>query len=66
VKRKIVALFALLVASAAALPGGAPWFRWRNQVDRTIMCSQNQPGKTWDLVDGPYMESRCRKQGKPQ
>jgi hypothetical protein len=66
VKRKIAALFVLLLVSAMATSGTAPWFRWRNQVDRTIMCSQNPPGNAWELMDGPYMDSRCRKQGKPQ
>ena len=65
-KSKVIALLVLLATSATALSGTAPWYRWRNQVDRTIMCSQIQPGNAWELMDGPYMESHCRKQGNPQ
>jgi len=66
VKIKFAALLVLLLASATTLSGSAPWFRWRNQVNLTIMCSQIPPGNAWALMDGPYMDSRCRKQGKPQ
>lgn len=66
VKSKWVLLFVLALTCAAASASGAPWYKWQNNFDRTIMCSQNQPGETWIIVQGPFMESQCRKPGNPQ
>ena len=65
-KIKAVAMLMLLALGADALSGTAPWYRWRNQLDRTIMCAQTSPGNAWEPMDGPYMDSRCRKAGNPQ
>jgi hypothetical protein len=56
----------LALGAAAAFASGAPWYKWMNRADRTILCSQTSPGATWVIYQGPYMESKCRKPGNPQ
>lgn len=65
-KSKITALLLLALASAAASASGAPWYKWQNRFDNTILCAQISPGETWYIVQGPFMESQCRKPGNPQ
>jgi hypothetical protein len=56
----ILALFCM-----AAIASEAPWYKWQNQEDNTVLCAQTPPGEAWNLYDGPYMESRCKKRGNP-
>jgi hypothetical protein len=56
----------LALLATAAIAGGAPWYKWQNSYDRTILCAQTSPGETWFVVQGPFMESQCRKPGNPQ
>lgn len=65
-KSKLALIIALALASAAAYASGAPWYKWQNTYDNTLICSQNSPGETWVIFQGPFMESGCRKQGFPQ
>jgi hypothetical protein len=66
VKSRLAALVLLALICVAAFASGAPWYKWQNRIDRTILCAQTSPGDIWDKYDGPYMESRCKKQGNPQ
>jgi hypothetical protein len=61
-----ITLALLLLASVAAVAAGAPWYKWMNKEDRTIICSQLSPGESWVRYQGPFSESTCRKQGVPQ
>ena len=63
-KEAVLVLLALV--SAAAFASGAPWYRWQNIHDRTVICSQIKPGEAWVLFRGPFMESNCKKPGYPQ
>jgi len=63
---KLAALAVALAAAWAAHASGAPWYRWKNRLNHTILCSQNAPGDVWDKFQGPYSDSRCRKEGVPQ
>jgi hypothetical protein len=65
-KLKFVILMVLMSAAGASFGGGAPWYKWINRADRTILCSQISPGETWMVYQGPFMESRCKKPGMPQ
>jgi len=69
VKSRLTALVApmvLMLVCGTAFSSGAPWFRWKNKVNKTIMCAKTTPGDVWVVMDGPYMESRCKKPGNPQ
>ncbi|MBV8636413.1 MAG: hypothetical protein JO002_18115 [Burkholderiaceae bacterium] len=63
---KLAALALALAAAWAAHASAAPWYRWKNVVNHTILCSQNSPGDAWKKFQGPYSDSRCRKEGVPQ
>jgi len=63
---RIAALLILSLLSGAACAAGAPWYKWMNTIDRTILCSQLSPGETWVKYKGPFMESQCKKSGNPQ
>ena len=65
-KAKFVAFTLLALICGAAFASGAPWYKWKNTVDHTVMCSQIAPGEAWVVYQGPYMESGCRKPGYPQ
>ncbi len=65
-KKKITLIALLSMAAAAAFAAGAPWYKWINRYDRTIICSQLSPGDAWIRYQGPFMESRCSKPGNPQ
>lgn len=65
-KLKTALLAALALACASAFASGAPWYKWQNSLDKTMLCSQNSPGEAWAIVQGPFMESGCRKPGYPQ
>ncbi|MDY7578621.1 hypothetical protein RGU70_09825 [Herbaspirillum sp. RTI4] len=64
-KFKFLSLLVLVSVCAAANAGSAPWYRWKNIVDKTLTCAQITPGSAWESESGPYMESACRKLGKP-
>ncbi len=65
--RSKIATFTLLaLIGSTALAGGAPWYKWQNRADGTILCAQTTPGETWFVIQGPFMESQCRKPGNPQ
>jgi hypothetical protein len=61
-----VALLLLSLVSTAAFAAGAPWYKWMNITDHTIICNQLSPGEGWVQYQGPFSESTCRKQGYPQ
>lgn len=63
---KIVLLIALSLMTSSAFASGAPWYKWQNTVDKTVMCSQIRPNEVWVVYQGPFMESNCRKAGYPQ
>ncbi len=65
-KSRFAVLVLLAFATFEACAGGAPWYRWINKFDRTIICAQNSPGTAWVKYQGPFMESRCKKPGNPQ
>lgn len=65
-KSKIAALALLALAWSTAIASGAPWYKWQNRFDGSILCAQVSPGETWFAIQGPYMESQCRKPGTPQ
>jgi hypothetical protein len=65
-KSRIAVLLLLALVCSAAFAAGAPWYKWRNRVDGTILCLQISPGETWYKYQGPFMESQCRKPGNPQ
>jgi hypothetical protein len=65
-KAKYLLLVIALAAGMAAHASGAPWYRWMNRVDRTILCSKISPGDAWEKYQGPFQDSRCRKEGNPQ
>ena len=65
-KSKIGLSAVLVLISVAAYASGAPWYKWQNTLDKTVMCTQLSPGESWQIVQGPFMESNCRKPGFPQ
>jgi hypothetical protein len=65
-KSRIASFVSLALVSVAAFAGGAPWYKWQNRYDGTSLCAQTTPGETWFIVQGPFMESQCRKPGNPQ
>ena len=65
-KSRIAVMVMLALLSVAAFASGAPWFKWMNKFDRTIVCSQLSPGEAWVKYQGPFSESRCSKPGNPQ
>jgi hypothetical protein len=65
-KSGFAALVVLALFCIAAYASGAPWYKWKNRVDGTIICAQTTPGEAWFKYQGPFMESRCRKPGNPQ
>ena len=65
-KLKITALILLALVCVAAFASGAPWYKWMNKFDHTILCAQISPGEAWYVYQGPFMESQCRKPGQPQ
>ena len=65
-KSRLTVLIMLTLVSVAAFASGAPWYKWQNTTDRTLMCSQNSPGEVWIVYQGPFMESNCRKPGYPE
>lgn len=60
------AVLLLALFSLDAFAAGAPWFKWMNRSDRTIICAQISPGDNWVKYQGPFMESQCKKAGNPQ
>lgn len=64
--RAKVTLTLLLLASTCADAAGAPWYKWMNLEDHTIICNQLSPGEGWVQYQGPFSESTCRKPGLPQ
>jgi hypothetical protein len=66
VKSRLAALIVLALICAGAFASGAPWYKWKNKVDKTILCAKTTPGTVWDKYQGPYMDSRCKKPGNPQ
>jgi hypothetical protein len=65
-KSRIATLFLLALVCVAAFASGAPWYKWKNKVDGTILCAQISPGEAWYVFQGPFMESQCKKAGMPQ
>lgn len=65
-KAGIAVLILLGLVSVSAFAAGAPWFKWKNQMDGSIVCAQFSPGEAWFKFQGPFMESQCRKPGNPQ
>ena len=65
-KSRFATLLVLTLACGVASASSAPWYKWINRFDRTILCSQLPPGETWVQVHGQFMESQFRKQGNPQ
>lgn len=65
-KLKLLALLIMILACVTVIASEAPWYKWKNKSDRTILCAQNTPGESWDLYQGPFMESHCKKSGNPQ
>ena len=65
-KTRLALFLALACIGTMAWSTGAPWYRWKNVVNRTMMCAKVTPGDAWEKFDGPYMDSRCKKQGNPQ
>lgn len=65
-KTRIASAILLALVCSAAFAAGAPWYKWQNRADGTILCAQTTPGETWYIVQGPFMESQCRKPGNPQ
>jgi hypothetical protein len=65
-KSKIALLVILALGCSTAFASGAPWYKWKNNYDGTILCAQFSPGDTWFKFQGPFMESQCRKPGNPQ
>lgn len=63
---RILFLGAALACAWAAHASGAPWYRWKNRLNHTILCSKIAPGDVWDKFEGPYADSRCKKEGMPQ
>ena len=61
----MLTLLLLSLACTEAYAAGAPWFKWKNRVDRTILCAQVSPGSSWVQYQGPFSESRCKKAGVP-
>lgn len=59
-------VLALAIFCTAAFASEAPWYKWMNLADRTIMCAQTSPGDTWVRYQGPYAESRCSRPGNPR
>lgn len=59
-------LVVLTMLGSAAYASEAPWYKWINLTDRTILCAQNSPGDTWARYRGPYAESRCNRLGYPR
>ena len=66
VTRRFALGCALMLMCGAALASGAPWYRWKNAVNKTVMCAQVSPGNVWEIIEGPFMDSRCKKPGNPQ
>jgi len=57
-KSAIAITLALLCSAASA--GGAPWYKWKNRADGSIVCTQIAPGEGWFIFRGPFQESQCQ------
>ncbi len=62
----VLVLALALLFCTAAFASEAPWYKWMNLADRTIMCAQTSPGDTWVRYQGPYADSRCSRPGNPR
>ena len=48
-----------MMLCGAAFASGAPWYRWKNAVNKTVMCAQkSSPGNVWEIIEGPFMDLR--------
>ncbi|MFI4939580.1 MAG: hypothetical protein ACHP7O_04440 [Burkholderiales bacterium] len=65
-KARLILLALPALIGIAAFASGAPWYKWKNNVNRTILCAQTSPGDAWGVYQGPFMDSRCKKPGNPQ
>jgi hypothetical protein len=65
-KSVIASLLFLSLICGTAFASSAPWYKWMNKFDHTILCNQLSPGEAWVQYQGPFMESQCRKPGNPQ
>ncbi len=54
-------LTALALAAAPLQAAPAPYYQWMSKLDGTRVCSQTPLGAGWQLMGGPYKDSRCRK-----
>ena len=45
---KLAALAVALATAWTAHASGAPWFRWKNRLNHTILCSKISPGDAWE------------------
>jgi hypothetical protein len=66
VKSRFVLLLMLVLACVAAFASTAPWYKWINTKDRTILCLQTPPDDDWVQYQGPYKDMQCRKPGAPE
>ena len=57
----ISVIFLLILGSTQALAAPAPYYLWMSKVDGSRVCSQTPLGAGWQLMGGPYKDSRCRK-----
>ncbi len=58
---KTLLAIVMLLATAAASAGPAPWYQYRSKLDNTIVCSQTPLGDGWERLNIPYRDSRCEK-----
>jgi hypothetical protein len=65
-KLRLTLIILSMLLSGTVLASGAPWFKWQNTVDHTVMCSQVAPNELWVIYQGPFQESNCRKPGYPE
>jgi hypothetical protein len=64
-KSRLNGLVLLALTSVAAFAAEAPWYKWVNQEDRTILCTQLPPGDAWVIYQGPFQDALCKKPGNP-
>lgn len=56
--KKSAALGLALALAAVAAAQGAPYYKWRSNLNGRIECQQVMHGE-WKKVDGPFRDSRC-------
>lgn len=57
---RALSIFALFLASTAAIGEPAPWYWWVSKLDGSRVCNQTPLGEGWLREPTPFKDARCR------